>query len=81
MHEWILYMRPGCHLCEEAEEWLLELAERRGARLTLVNILADPAIYERYKWKIPVLLAGGTVWEAPLDPAALAAALAGLPSQ
>jgi hypothetical protein len=77
MHEWILYMRPGCHLCEEAEEWLLELAEQRGTRLMLVNILADPDIYELYKWKIPVLRAGGMVWEAPLDPASLAAALPG----
>ena len=75
MHEWILYIRPGCHLCEEAEEWLLELAERHGARLTLVSILADPAIYERYKWKIPVLLAGDRAWEAPLEPAAVAAGL------
>jgi hypothetical protein len=67
MQPWILYGRPGCHLCEDAEEWLAELAAALGARLAVVSILDDPAIYERYKWRIPVLSAGDQLWEAPLD--------------
>ena len=73
--EWILYGRPGCHLCEEAEEWLAELAARHGAVLREFNILSDPAVYERYKWRIPVVVIAGSQWEAPLDPARIKAAL------
>ena len=66
-HEWLLYTRAGCHLCETAEEWLRDWADEHGATLTLINILADLAVYEQYKWKIPVLVIGELVWAAPLD--------------
>ncbi len=73
--EWILYIRPGCHLCEEAEEWLAVLAAEHGASLREFNILGDPDVYERYKWQIPVLAIAERQWEAPLDAAQIAAAL------
>lgn len=69
-----LYTRPGCHLCEDAEEWLREA----GADVLLVSILDDPAIYEQYKWRIPVVEVAGRRWEAPLDEGGIRAALAGL---
>ena len=72
--EWILYSRPGCHLCEEAEEWLAELAAEHGAALREVNILSDPAVYEVYKWRIPVLAIADRQWDAPLDAAHIRAA-------
>lgn len=77
---WMLYTRPGCHLCEEAEAWLEDLAAERSATLVLVNILADPAAYEAYKWRIPVLVAEGRTWEAPLDRQAVSAAIQGPPA-
>jgi hypothetical protein len=73
--EWVLYSRPGCHLCEEAEEWLAELAAEYGAVLREFNILSDPAVYERYKWQIPVLVIAERQWEAPLDAAQIRAAV------
>lgn len=76
MHEWTLYTRTGCHLCEDAEEWLRELAAVHQATLRLVNILADPVSYEQYKWRIPVLIIGAQRWEAPLDEANVQAYLA-----
>ncbi len=77
--EWILYVRPGCHLCEAAEEWLAELAAEHGAALREFNILADPDVYERYKWQIPVLAIAERHWPAPLDAAQIAAELRGQP--
>ncbi len=71
--EWTLYIRPGCHLCEDATAWLDELAAAAGAHLQLINILDDHAVYEAYKWRIPVLKIGTRLWDAPLDPAAVSA--------
>ncbi len=73
--EWVLYSRPGCHLCEDAEEWLAELAAECGAALRSFNILSDPAVYELYKWRIPVVAIAGQLWEAPLDAAEMRAAV------
>ena len=60
-------MRPGCHLCEDALEWLEQLASEHQSHLELMNILDDFAVYERYKWRIPVLQIDQQVWEAPLN--------------
>jgi hypothetical protein len=68
----ILYMRPGCHLCEEAEELLLALGRQRPLALARVNILEDPQLYERYKWTIPVIeIEQGPTLHAPIDEQAL----------
>jgi hypothetical protein len=48
----ILYSRPGCHLCDYAEEMLRE----EGIAWTGVNIDSDPALSDRYGLRIPVLL-------------------------
>lgn len=77
MH-WILYTRSGCHLCEDAEEWLHDLATFYNAQLQLIDILTDPVIYEQYKWQIPVLQIGEHVWDAPLDEQQIRADLAHL---
>jgi hypothetical protein len=63
-----LYLRPGCHLCEEAEELLLALGRERPLALVRANILDDPELYERYKWSIPVVeIEDGPTLQAPLD--------------
>jgi hypothetical protein len=51
-----LYGKPGCHLCEDAE-LLLSLLERSyPIALTKVDITADPQLFERYQWEIPVVV-------------------------
>jgi len=47
----ILYARPGCHLCEEVEGWLLEA----GIEWQPTDITSDPDLFERYKHRIPVI--------------------------
>ena len=39
----VLYTRPGCHLCEEVEAWLLEV----GMTWQPVDITADMALLAR----------------------------------
>ena len=50
-----LYMRQGCHLCEDMEEQIGELLEPNSYRLTLVDIDADPALKSKYNEWVPVL--------------------------
>jgi glutaredoxin len=54
-----LYTKPGCHLCEDAEEVLEAVRTRQPFDLERKNILDDPADYERYKHDIPVILLNG----------------------
>jgi glutaredoxin len=57
------YTRPGCHLCEQAEELLTDLRRDYDVHLTSIDITADLSLYERYKYEIPVVVVegGGTV--------------------
>ena len=56
----IVYRRPGCHLCDDAELLLRdELAQRaRGGLVTAtvrqLDISADPELEARYGSRIPV---------------------------
>jgi glutaredoxin len=59
----VLYTRPGCHLCEEVEAWLLEV----GVTWQPVDITADVALFERHKHRIPVVeWDGRAVLSAPI---------------
>lgn len=49
-----LYSRPGCHLCEQAEEHLRAL----GFDYAVQDISGDAALTARYGWHIPVLTLG-----------------------
>lgn len=72
----ILYTRPGCHLCEEAEDLLAALSTEISLQIETIDILSDPAIYEQYKWIIPVIaVEGGATLSAPIGERALRAAL------
>jgi len=57
------YTKPGCHLCEQAEEVLADLLRDDDGHLTSIDITADLALFERYKYEIPVVIVegGGTV--------------------
>lgn len=56
------YTKAGCHLCEHAEELLEDLRGEYDLRITSIDITTDLAVYERYKYEIPVVVveAGGT---------------------
>ena len=51
----VLCTRPGCHLCEEVEVWLL----KAGVTWQPVDITAEVALFERHKYRIPVVEWGG----------------------
>lgn len=49
----LLYSTEGCHLCEQAEELVLSLAPEID--IEKVDIAYDDALYEQYRYHIPVL--------------------------
>lgn len=70
-----LYTKEDCPLCMEAKALLAALQPRYPHRLSEVDITADPAIYERYRYRIPVFDVAGREVAAPICSADLAAAL------
>jgi hypothetical protein len=72
----VLYMKPGCHLCEQAEADLARLRARQPHTLLLVDITSDAELMERYGLRIPVLAAAGYEYDAPLDATLVGHALA-----
>jgi len=50
-----LYIRQGCHLCEEMEHQIHELLEPGSYQLTLTDIDADEDLKTRYNEWVPVL--------------------------
>ncbi len=59
----LLYSKEGCHLCEQAKAILNSLATEGLLAWTAVDIQDDPALYERYWDKIPVVsLEDGRSW-------------------
>ena len=59
MHTVTLFSKPGCKLCEEVEDVVLDLRERRPFQLVVRNILEDLMAFEEYKHDIPVVLVNG----------------------
>jgi glutaredoxin len=75
MHTITLYAKAGCHLCDEAREALeVALSDRRdhltptidaepatadNLALDEVDIRRDPALFERYRYRIPVIVVDG----------------------
>jgi len=60
MGELVVYMRPGCHLCDEAEQLLRPLARSAGHNVALVNIEEDDELHKRYLELIPVIELDGS---------------------
>ncbi len=71
-----LYSKPDCHLCEQAEALLARLRPRLPHQVEKLDIQSDPALFERYRYSIPVLVVGDREYAAPLDEALVARALA-----
>ena len=47
-----LYSTWGCHLCEQAEQLLLQAG--LAGSVEIIDIVDDPAAFERYRVHIPV---------------------------
>jgi glutaredoxin len=54
-----LYGRPGCCLCDEARELLLEVRSGRPFELVERDIEQDPRLHRRYLERIPVVAVDG----------------------
>ncbi|EKF75272.1 hypothetical protein A11A3_04810 [Alcanivorax hongdengensis A-11-3] len=52
-----LYTTVGCHLCEQARDWVSMVDP--GLALTLVDVAEDDALLARYGERIPVLCMDG----------------------
>ncbi len=55
MNTLIVYSTSGCHLCEQAELLLYQLAEEMTLQWQTVDIATDAKLVERYGIRIPVL--------------------------
>jgi glutaredoxin len=53
-----MYMREGCHLCEEAKAAMAPVLAALGARLQEVDIDDDPILLARYSNDVPVIFIG-----------------------
>lgn len=73
-----LYTRTGCHLCEDMEQVLRELATEYEFVIDTVTIEHDPELEHRYGAKVPVLVRGDAeICHYFLDSVALMKALDG----
>ena len=57
MPEWRIYSRPGCCLCEELIEELIEVLGPAAAHAQIVDISGDAVLERKYGARIPVLMA------------------------
>jgi glutaredoxin len=53
-----MYMREGCHLCEEAKDAMAPILKALNARLQEVDIDDDPVLRARYTNEVPVIFIG-----------------------
>jgi glutaredoxin len=53
-----MYMREGCHLCEEAKAAMTPILKVLDARLQEVDIDDDPVLRARYTNDVPVIFIG-----------------------
>ena len=54
-----VYVRPGCHLCDEALAALRRLGAERVFALEVVDIESDEALHGLYLERIPVVVLDG----------------------
>ena len=63
-----VYLRPGCHLCEQALAELRPLLAEFAADLQTIDIERDDDLHRRYLERIPVIaLDGHELYDFHLD--------------
>jgi len=55
----VVYSRPGCHLCDEAKDAILQAGCSDQFTLEEVNIESDEELLRKYKYDIPVIMIDG----------------------
>ncbi len=66
--EVVFYTKMGCHLCDEARDMLDDIAAEVEYNLTEIDIRSDPAIFEEYRYRIPVIIVNqATVVEGRIE--------------
>jgi len=55
----IIYSKPGCCLCDEAKETIMNAGCSEEFQLQEINIEDDPALFQQYKYEIPVVFING----------------------
>ena len=56
-----LYSKSECGLCDQAEEMLRRLGKTIPLEIEIVDIESDPALYERYWARVPVVMSLSTI--------------------
>jgi hypothetical protein len=54
-----LYAKAGCCLCDEARDYLEALAADHELEIHEIDIRRDPDVFERYRYRIPVIAVDG----------------------
>lgn len=54
-----LYSKAGCHLCDEARTHLEEVASTHDMVIDEIDIRRDDSLFERYRYRIPVITVDG----------------------
>jgi len=57
-----VYTRENCHLCDEAVETLMRIADSEGVAIDIdeVDVDEDPELAEEYGDRVPYVLVDGT---------------------
>ena len=50
-----LYVGSDCHLCEQAKLLIIEVLYGTNFELHEINITSSEVLFEKYKYKIPVI--------------------------
>jgi hypothetical protein len=62
----ILYGKAECHLCEDAEAILARVTSDLGVTYRKVDIEGSPELFERFRYRIPVIdVPGGQTLDWP----------------
>jgi glutaredoxin len=75
MPEVVLYTKADCSLCTDAKQMLARLSGRYPHQLVEIDITQDDTLFDRYRYRIPVLVIAGRELAAPIDPQKLEEAL------
>ena len=53
-----VYVRQGCHLCEDLLVQLQQLQLEHAFKFSVVDVASDPLLTERYGLLVPVVMQG-----------------------
>jgi glutaredoxin-like protein DUF836 len=62
----VLYGKADCHLCDNAAALLRQVGSELGVSWSKVDIESDAALFERFRYRIPVIeVVGGPTLDWP----------------